>query len=70
MHIMEGKHLLSNYQQKYNGEVVVIGDGSLLPASRCGGVTIDNIKFGEALHVPRLGANLHFIYNITHTNKR
>jgi hypothetical protein len=56
-HITKHQHVLSNYQQTYNGEVVIIGDGSPLSVSRCGDVIMGN-KFGVALHVPGIGPNL------------
>jgi hypothetical protein len=62
-------HLLSNYQKRYKGEEVVIGDASPLPISRCDDVLIDNTKFGEALHLPIMGLNLLSIHYHSHQQK-
>lgn len=48
---------------------MVFDDNSPLLVSRCGDVIIAAAKFGDVIHVPRVGLNLLFIHCITHQQK-
>ena len=56
--------------ESISGDKVVIGENSMLHVSRFEDVIIDTTKFGDILHVPRVGSNLISIYHIKHTNNK